>query len=38
VTEPTRAELYKSAQRLDIPGRSKMTRDELAAAVRAAGG
>ena len=36
--EPTRAELYKSAQRLDIPGRSKMTRDELAAAVQAAGG
>jgi hypothetical protein len=36
--EPTRAELYKTAQRLDIPGRSKMTRDELAAAVRAAGG
>jgi hypothetical protein len=30
--------LYKSAQRLDIPGRSKMTRDELAAAVQAAGG
>jgi hypothetical protein len=36
--EPTRAELYKAAQRLDIPGRSKMTRDELADAVQAAGG
>ena len=36
--QPTRAELYRAAQQLDIPGRSTMTRDELAAAVAAAGG
>jgi hypothetical protein len=30
----SRAELYKIAQELDIPGRSKMSRDELAAAVK----
>jgi len=33
---PSRAELYRTAQRLEIPGRSKMTRDELAAAVEGA--
>jgi hypothetical protein len=31
--ERTRAELYRVAQQLDIPGRSRMTRDELASAV-----
>ncbi|MET0965079.1 MAG: hypothetical protein ABWZ02_01705 [Nakamurella sp.] len=30
--------MYNIAQGLDIPGRSRMTRDELAAAVRSAGG
>jgi hypothetical protein len=35
--DASRAELYRIAQRLDIAGRSKMTRDELAAAVGAAG-
>jgi hypothetical protein len=33
---PSRAELYRVAQELDIPGRSKMTKDELAAAVQRA--
>jgi hypothetical protein len=33
---PSRAELYRVAQELDIPGRSKMTKDELAAAVQKA--
>ena len=33
-TEPkTRQELYQEAKRRDIPGRSKMGRDELAAAL-----
>jgi len=31
----TRDELYRKAQQLDIPGRSAMSRDELAAAVEA---
>ena len=31
---PTRAELYERAKRLDIPGRSKMTKDALAQAVK----
>jgi DNA end-binding protein Ku len=30
----TRAELYERAKKLDIPGRSKMSRDELATAIR----
>jgi DNA end-binding protein Ku len=30
----TRAELYEQAKKLDIPGRSQMTRDELAGAIR----
>jgi hypothetical protein len=34
----TRAALYRRAQELDLPGRSTMTRDELAAAVEKAGG
>jgi hypothetical protein len=34
----SKADLYRRAQELDIPGRSKMTKDELAAAVAAAGG
>jgi hypothetical protein len=29
----TREELYATAQELDIPGRSSMTKDELAAAI-----
>jgi hypothetical protein len=32
----TRTELYEDAKRLDIPGRSKMGRDELERAVRSA--
>jgi DNA end-binding protein Ku len=34
--EPTKAELEERARELDIPGRSKMTKDELAEAVAAA--
>jgi DNA end-binding protein Ku len=34
--EPTKAELEERAKELDIPGRSKMTKDELAEAVAAA--
>jgi hypothetical protein len=30
----TRAELYAAAQRAQIPGRSRMTRDELERALR----
>ncbi|HUG27042.1 MAG TPA: Ku protein [Gemmatimonadales bacterium] len=33
---PSRAELYARAQKLDIPGRSTMSKDELARAVRQA--
>jgi hypothetical protein len=33
---PSKAELYREAQRLDVEGRSKMTKDELAAAISAA--
>jgi DNA end-binding protein Ku len=36
--ERTRDELYEMARDLDVPGRSKMTKDELVAAVRDAGG
>jgi hypothetical protein len=32
-----RAEVYRLAQQLDIAGRSRMTRAQLVAAVRAAG-
>jgi hypothetical protein len=32
----TKAELYERAKKLDVEGRSKMTKDELAAAVAAA--
>ena len=32
--ESSRAELYERAKELDIPGRSKMSRDELAKAIR----
>lgn len=32
-TEETKAELYERATELDIPGRSTMSKDELAAAV-----
>ena len=32
-SEPTKQELYAEAQRLDIPGRSRMTKSELAEAV-----
>jgi DNA end-binding protein Ku len=35
-SEPTKAELEERAKELDIPGRSKMTKDELAEAVAAA--
>ena len=31
--EPTRAELYEQAKKRDIPGRSKMSKDELARAL-----
>jgi len=31
--DQSRAALYREAQRLDIPGRTKMTKDELAAAI-----
>jgi hemerythrin-like domain-containing protein len=31
--EPTKAELYEQAKRADIPGRSSMTKDELAKAI-----
>jgi hypothetical protein len=31
--EPTRDELYARASELDIPGRSEMNKDELAAAI-----
>jgi len=34
---PTRDELYEKAKKADIPGRSSMSKDELAAAVRKAG-
>ena len=34
----TRSELYQRAQDLDVAGRSSMSKAELAAAVRAAGG
>jgi DNA end-binding protein Ku len=34
--EPTKAELEEQARELDIPGRSKMTKDELAEAIEAA--
>ena len=33
-TEPTRAELYERARRLDVPGRSSMDKAQLAAALR----
>lgn len=33
--EPTRASLYEQARKRDIPGRSKMSKDELARAVDA---
>lgn len=37
-SEPkTRAELYEEAKRRDLPGRSKMGRDELERALRKAG-
>jgi hypothetical protein len=32
---PTRDELYRQAQQLDIPGRSRMTKAQLALAVQA---
>jgi Rho termination factor, N-terminal domain len=32
----SKAELYREAQRLEVEGRSKMTKDELAAAISAA--
>jgi DNA end-binding protein Ku len=35
-SEPTKAELEERARELEIPGRSKMTKDELAEAVAAA--
>jgi hemerythrin superfamily protein len=31
--EPTKAELYERAKRADVPGRSSMTKDELAEAI-----
>lgn len=31
--EPTREELYEEAQKKDVPGRSQMSKDELAEAV-----
>jgi hypothetical protein len=34
----SKAELYRQAQELDVEGRSKMTKEELAAAVAAARG
>ena len=37
-SEPTRKELYEEARRLEIPGRSKMNKRELARAVDRAGG
>jgi DNA end-binding protein Ku len=37
VGDMSKDDLYEEAQRLDIPGRSKMTKDELADAVAAAG-
>jgi DNA end-binding protein Ku len=36
VGSASKADLYRRAQKLDIPGRSKMSKDELAAAVAAA--
>jgi DNA end-binding protein Ku len=36
--ERTRDELYEMARDLDVPGRSKMTKDELVAAVKDAEG
>jgi DNA end-binding protein Ku len=36
VESMSKADLYRRAQKLDIPGRSKMSKDELAAAVAAA--
>ena len=35
--QATKQELYERAQQLDIPGRSRMTRDELLASLRRAG-
>ena len=32
--DPTKAELYEEAKRQDVPGRSQMTKDELARAVK----
>ncbi|WP_181707235.1 DUF6496 domain-containing protein [Chthonobacter rhizosphaerae] len=32
---PTRAELYAEARKRDLPGRSRMTKDELARALKA---
>ena len=32
-TEPTRDDLYREATRLNVPGRSRMTKDELRDAV-----
>jgi DNA end-binding protein Ku len=37
VAEMSKDDLYEEAQRLEIPGRSKMSKDELAEAVAAAG-
>lgn len=36
-TKKTKKELYEQAKRLDVPGRSAMSRGELIAAIRAAG-
>ncbi|MDR8410876.1 hemerythrin domain-containing protein [Nonomuraea sp. 3-1Str] len=35
--EPTKAELYKEAQKADLPGRSQMDKEELEQALRKAG-
>jgi hypothetical protein len=35
--DPTREELYQEARRLDVEGRSEMTKDELAEAVEPEG-
>jgi hypothetical protein len=35
LADATRAELYEKAKRADIPGRSSMTKDDLAEALRA---
>ncbi len=37
LSEMSKDDLYEEAQRLDVPGRSKMSKDELAEAVAAAG-